>query len=55
MRLALKERQPALMHEYGLKPWEIGLLTADEIHEIIRHQDERYKAMRDAAAAQRRR
>jgi len=35
------------MADYGLMPWHTDRLTADEVRSVIRHQDERWKAIRD--------
>lgn len=39
------------MRDYGLKPWEMELLTGEELNEILRDQNERHAAIAKANKA----
>lgn len=43
MRRRLLDSWPALSHEFGLHPWDVDRLTADEINAYVRWVNEKYR------------
>ncbi|HET7486834.1 MAG TPA: hypothetical protein VFJ85_02830 [Acidimicrobiales bacterium] len=48
MRRALLRSLPALTHFYGLRPWEVEMLTFDELREYQRQMADYHRKIEDA-------
>lgn len=55
MRRALLNRMPAILMDYGVRPWEFESFTFDELNALLKHQTDRWAALTAAAKQQRRR
>lgn len=41
MRRALRDQWPAIAERFGIRPWELDLLTFGELDALTRHEAER--------------